>query len=198
VTLDLTLIYAGIGARRTPPVVCELMVETARLLAARGWTLRTGGAEGADTAFLSGCLLWWPAPFELYLPWRGFSDQAPATLERPTQRALDIAARYHPRWEQLDDRARQLHARNVHQVLGAECDQPLRMITCWTPDGSLDGQGPDSGGTGMALRVAAGEAPGAEVINLARDEHWNRIAAFADPSGNRFARRELHRQERLL
>lgn len=189
--------YAGIGSRRTPPVVREFMVELARLLAARRWTLRTGGADGADTAFLSGCLLWEPR-FELYLPRPGFSNQAPATLERPTQRALTIASRYHPRWDRLKHQERQLMGRNVHQILGAACNRPVRMVVCWTPDGSLDGRGPDSGGTGMALRVAAGEAPDAEIINLARDDHWNRLADFVDPHGNRFDRRERHEQTTLL
>lgn len=191
-------VYAGIGSRRTPPAVCDLMVEVARLLAARGWTLRTGGAEGADTAFLSGALLWEPARFELYLPWPGFSDQAPATLVRPTLRALEIAAPYHVRWQLLKQSERKLLARNVHQVLGADCNSPVPLVICWTPDGSLDGHGPDSGGTGMALRIAAGEAPGVEVINLARDDHWDRLAAFADATGQRFHRREHHEQTKLL
>src|SRR3954468_19353399 len=148
-------VYAGIGSRRTPPVAGELMLETARLLAARGWTLRTGGAKRADERFLSGCLLWEPARFELYLPWPGFSEQAPATLVRPTARAAEIAARYHPAWPRLSGIDRQLHARNVHEILGCNCDEPVSLVMCWTPDGSLDGRGPDSGGTGMALRVAA-------------------------------------------
>ena len=32
-------------------------------------------------------------------------------------------------------------ARNVHQVLGADLKTPVKMIICWTPDGSLDGKG---------------------------------------------------------
>jgi hypothetical protein len=72
------------------------------------------------------------------------------------------------------------------------------MVVCWTPDGSLDGQGADAGGTGMALRVARGETPDAEVFNLARNDHWNRLAAFVDPDGRRFDRREHHEQINLL
>jgi hypothetical protein len=191
-------VYAGIGSRKTPPPALALMVELARLLAARGWTLRTGGADGADTAFLSGALLWEPASYELYLPWAGYSDQAPATLYQPSMDAVLIASRYHPRWHLLRHSEQQLHARNVHQILGADCETPVRMVTCWTPDGSLDGQSPESGGTGMALRIARGEAPDAEIINLAVDEHWNRIAAFVDPDGKRFDRRDRHEQINLL
>jgi hypothetical protein len=191
-------VYAGIGSRQTPWAAGELMLELARLLAARNWTLRTGGADGADERFLSGCLLWQPARYELYLPWPGFSEQAPATLVRPTERALEIAQRYHPRWPFLNHQDRQLHARNVHEVLGADCDEPVHFVLCWTPDGSLDGQSRDSGGTGMALRVAVGEIPGVEIINLALNAHWNRMAAFADPDGKRFQPRENHEQTKLL
>jgi hypothetical protein len=192
------MVYAGIGSRETPPAERSLMVEVARLLAARGHTLRTGGADGADERFLSGCLLWEPARYELYLPWPGFSDQAPATLVRPTERALAIAANYHPRWALLKHSERQLLGRDVHQILGAECNVPVRAVICWTPDGSLDGASSESGGTGMALRIARGEAPKAEIINLAREDHWNRMAAFADPEANRFDRRERHEQATLL
>jgi hypothetical protein len=191
------MIYAGIGSRETPAAERGLMTEIARLLAARGSLLRTGGADGADTAFLSGCLLWGPH-YELYLPWPGYSNQAPPTLVRPTERALEIAARYHPQWPLLKHSERQLHGRNVHQILGAECDTPVRAVICWTPDGSLDGASRESSGTGMALRVACGEVPDVEIVNLAREDHWNRMAAFADPGAKRFDRRERHEQSTLL
>jgi len=51
-------------------------------------------------------------------------------------------------------------------------------VRCWTPDGSLDGRGPHSGGTGGALRIAAGEALGSQVFNRARDEHLRRVWTF--------------------
>lgn len=191
-------VYGGIGSRRTPMPAFRLMVEIGRVLASQGWTLRTGGAAGADTAFTNGMLLWTPFRYELYSPWPGYCKQVPPTLTRPTQRALEIASRYHPRWTLLKHEERMLHGRNVHIVLGRECDMPLRFIVCWTPDGSLDGQGPDSGGTGMALRVARGEAPEAEIINLAIDDHWNRMCEFVDPAGVAFDRRERHEQTTLL
>jgi hypothetical protein len=67
--------YAGIGSRRTPPEILSLMRQTAAALAARGYTLRTGGAGGADQAFLEGA----GGPLgqvELFLPWPGFRGSA--------------------------------------------------------------------------------------------------------------------------
>lgn len=48
--------YTGIGSRETPYEIQDLMKRIAFKLAENGWLLRSGGAEGADTAFENG---WW-------------------------------------------------------------------------------------------------------------------------------------------
>lgn len=168
--------YAGIGSRRTPEHILELMEECGRRLAAGGWTLRSGGADGADTAFANGAA---GRCTELYLPWGRYNDHQVARLYSPATAAYDLAAKHHPAWGKLSQQVRTLHARNAHIVLGPRLDDPVRMVICWTPDGSLDGRGADSGGTGEALRIAAGEVPGAiPVFNLARDDHAARVYGF--------------------
>ena len=47
--------YAGIGARKTPNDVLEYMEIQGKLLAEKGYILRSGGARGADSAFEKGC-----------------------------------------------------------------------------------------------------------------------------------------------
>ena len=47
------LVYAGIGARTTPASVLADMTVMAGWLARTGWTLSSGGASGADSAFES-------------------------------------------------------------------------------------------------------------------------------------------------
>lgn len=167
--------YAGIGSRRTPEPILELMTACARELDRRGWRLRSGGADGADTAFWEGAS---EANTEIYLPWAKFNTHVTPYLTDPKADAFTIAARHHPAWQYLKPAVKKLMARNVHQVLGRDLDDPVLMIVCWTPDGSLDGEGSDSGGTGMALRVAAAEAPDALVFNLAIREHRVRIDNF--------------------
>ena len=46
-----TLRYAGIGARATPTAVLSDITVMAGWLARTDWTLSTGGADGADSAF---------------------------------------------------------------------------------------------------------------------------------------------------
>lgn len=160
--------YAGIGSRTTPDPILALMRAIAAGLVHRGWVLRSGGAPGADQAFAAGARAA-HGDVEEFLPWPGFADRRRARLTRPTAAAYELAAAHHPAWARLGRPGRALHARNAHIVLGAELGEPARFVVCWTPDGSLDGHGHRSGGTGQALRIA--HTRGVGVINLARPAH---------------------------
>jgi hypothetical protein len=136
--------------------VLGLMERIARRLAALGWMLRTGGAEGADQAFERGARAG-GGTVEVFLPWPGYSGYQAATLERPSPRALEVAAPLHPAWSRLSPGAQKLIARNGHQVLGASMDDPVALVICWTPDGAEHERecGPGTGGTGQAIRLAS-------------------------------------------
>ncbi len=69
-------------------------------------------------------------------------------------------------------------ARNSHQVLGPNLlvEQRAQLLICWTPDGTLDGQGRRAGGTGQAIRLACRH--GVPVRNLARPEHEHAARAW--------------------
>ena len=136
--------YAGIGSRETPADVMVRMTTIARRLAGLGYVLRSGGADGADTAFEDGA----GQAKEIWVPWIGFRDN-PSTLT-PVPDAFPIAEKYHPNWQRCSPAARKLHARNVHQVLGADLRTPVEFVLCWTKDGGV------SGGTGQAIRIALG------------------------------------------
>lgn len=172
--------YAGIGSRATPPAVLELMTRAASWLSTEGWVLRTGMATGADQAFYGGAST--RGALELYLPWPTFEADAHApncgseqfVLGQPTAAAYELAARFHPAWSRLTRAVRALHARNAHQVLGADLQSPARFVLCWTPDGSLDGRGQRVGGTGQALRIA--HHHDIPIFNLARPEHLQRLS----------------------
>lgn len=171
-------VYAGVGSRRAPGDMLQLAQLLADRLADCGWTLRSGHAPGMDQAFETGA----GRHAEVYLPWPSFEHSEPLeadfikdTPAKPA--AFEIAASFHPTWYALPTATRRLQARNSHQVLGRNLDHPVKFVVCWTPDGSLDGTGPDTGGTGQALRIA--QHHHVPVFNLARPEHRERIENFA-------------------
>jgi len=134
--------YAGIGSRETPQSVLQEMTRIAEALSMAGYVLRSGGADGADTAFEKGA-----QHAEIYLPWAGFNGNAsPLFGPRMSRQCMTIAAEHHPNWGELSDAARKLHARNTAQVLGPQCDAFSDFVVCWTKNGK--------GGTGQAIRVA--------------------------------------------
>lgn len=46
--------YTGVGSRKTPAHIMEIMRDLGRKLCSEGWGLRSGGASGADQAFEHG------------------------------------------------------------------------------------------------------------------------------------------------
>jgi hypothetical protein len=179
--------YAGIGSRDTPAGVLELIESIAGRLARRGMVLRTGASPGADQAFYRGARAG-GGRVELYLPWPEFEADSRAdvdprevlVLPAPSADADELAARFHPAWEALEEPERRLLARDGHQLLGADLQRPARFVVCWTADGSLDGRGAGADGTRQALRIA--HHHGIPVFNLARPHHARRMAN-AQPDG---------------
>lgn len=135
------MFYAGIGSRETPPDVLKLMTAIATKLDTDGYTLRSGGAAGADQAFEAGA-----TKKEIYIPWPGFNGSTSNLL--PTPEAFLLAAMFHPAWARCRRGAKALHARNGHQVLGHNLKTPSDFVLCWTPGAT------GSGGTGQAIRIA--------------------------------------------
>ena len=156
--------YAGIGSRETPPDILEQMTFIAVQLNLLDYTLRSGGAPGADLAFEEGAL----TEKEIYLPWKGFNNN-PSSLYEIPDKAFQIAAQHHPYWKGLKEPIKRLMARNVQQVAGKNLDSPSEFVICWTSDGCTNGKDrtPATGGTGQAISVASWL--GIPVYNLQRE-----------------------------
>lgn len=157
----MTFKYAGIGARSTPPHVIADMERVANNLELTGFTLRSGGAHGADSAFERGVEN--PQHKEIYLPWQWFNNHDSA-LYGVSDRALCMAEQYHPAWHNCSNAARKFHARNCYQILGPYLDDPVDFVLCWTPHGEIEG------GTGQALRIAQHHA--IPIFNM-QHENWD-------------------------
>ena len=153
--------YAGIGSRKTPPHILDLMTHVAKYMSNLDWVLRSGAAEGADTAFENGA--------------GGLKEIFTANSHIP-QEAMDTVERYHPAPDYLTPYVKKLMARNAMQIFGSNMNTPVSFVICWTPDGANGTSKPTtrvSGGTGQAIRIAA--ANNIDVLNLADEETLNRV-----------------------
>jgi len=152
--------YTGVGSRKTPIEIQRLMYRVACKLRRLGYTLRSGGALGADTAFETGagkakCIF--------------YANQA-------NDASMEIARRHHPAWNRCSPYARRLHARNAFQVLGHNLDSPSNFLICWTPDGAWndDMRSIQTGGTGTAISIA--DTYNVPVFNLKFAPHFERLS----------------------
>ena len=160
-----SLRFAGIGSRSTPDHVLQVMRKVAHRLSELGYTLLSGGAAGADSAFEDGCF----GRKEIYLPWPGFRNlKGRHYVTLPSAEAFRVAEAVHPAWKRLDDKGKSLMARNSHQVLGADLRSPVDFVVCWTPDvcESEAARSRTTGGTGQAIALA--DRWGIPVVNLAK------------------------------
>jgi len=148
-------VYAGIGSRETPERVLATMKAIGSHLAKTGWTLRSGGAFGADSAFEAGATES-GGKAEIWLPWAGFNGSR--SQLSPSPEAFELASQHHPAWERLGRGPRALHARNGHQILGSDLSTPVDFVVCWTKGGK------GGGGTGQAIRLA--RSKGIQVFDL--------------------------------
>jgi len=135
--------YTGIGSRKTPQETLDWFRVVGTFLANNNYTLRSGGAKGADLYFEKGCDKI-NGDKEIYLPWHGFENST-SKLIVSDKRAFEIAEKYHPYWHNLKQGGQKLQARNSHQVLGIDLETPSNFIVCYTNG---------KGGTQQALRIA--------------------------------------------
>lgn len=183
--------WTGIGSRETPEDILRLMTILGKTLTDFGWVLRSGGAQGADTAFYEGCKLsenFERAKSMVYISWNGMKSGDTKLWHNPALGLYD-ATRY-PTWEEANQIALKTrgsferlgkggiahHTRNVFQIQGHHLDTLSKFVICWAiPVGKT---GAVKGGTATAVKLA--RQCKVEVINLYTDEGYNRAVDFLD------------------
>lgn len=137
--------YTGIGSRSTPKPILQHMAKIARTLQLQGFTLRSGGASGADTAFEKGVAQNFDAQKldgssnkdegnkEIYLPHKNFNENS-SSLFNPNRKAYEMAEAIHPHWQKCSKFARNAHARNIHQILGENLNSPSLFVLYWAEE----------------------------------------------------------------
>jgi ribA/ribD-fused uncharacterized protein len=164
--------YAGVGTRglsRHEPLY-RLATMTATRLERLGVGLRSGAADGADSAFQDGVSS--PLSMQICRPENEADRQMPAGYYVITgskaREAERMALRLHPAPDVLrrDDQtwARQLHTRNMFQVDGPNLDQPARFLLAIAR--TVDAEGVPEGGTRTAwLRAQEENIPHFNLAN---------------------------------
>ncbi len=165
--------YAGIGSRQTPDNVLVVMEKLAAAFAKKGFVLRSGGAEGADSAFERGCDAG-GGKKEIYLPWKGFNGNN-SDLYNLCDEAFQIAWDFHPNLYGTTGGTQKLMARNTYQVLGLDCKTKADFIVCYCP---LDTKGNWRGGTSQALRIA--KSYKIPIFNLLSKEDLDSLKNFVN------------------
>lgn len=155
--------YAGIGSRATPAPTMKAMRIVAGKLSEK-YTLRTGGADGADSAFIEGA----KKNMEIYIPTNGFNgfykNKNKYVITEIPDDAFTLAEEFHPAYYKLSPFSKRLMARNCMQVLGRNLNDPVDFVVCYTRDGKA------SGGTGQALRLA--KSLNITIYNLFSDKKY--------------------------
>ncbi len=144
------LTYCGVGSRLTPPYMLTYIRWIAKRLEHQLFTLYTGGADGADTAFLAGTQI-----YKVFMPSNIHNQRISNRLDFINcsdlgnwNEAIQTVYKYHPNPSALNQFGLKLMARNSYCVLGLDLNSPVDFILCWTPDGK------DVGGTSQAIRIA--------------------------------------------
>lgn len=146
----MTLYYAGIGNRETPSDILKDMTQIAAYLSSLNYILRSGAAQGADTAFEKGAI-----KKEIFI------------ANDCTEEAMAYSSKFHPAWDRCSDFVKRLHGRNAMILLGQNLDTPVKFVVCYTSDGLA------SGGTGQAIRIA--QDLGIQCFNLHDKTTRNRL-----------------------
>lgn len=190
------MIYTMIGSRETPKEILEVMEKFAYKAASKGYVVRSGAADGADTCAEEGvhCFIFDQSVpplkesakdlMEIYLPWKDFNGRRSDDygyytlpfLENKNQ-AYALAEQQHPAWDKCSNGAKSLHARNTMQVLGKDLNTPSRFILCYGKS-EKEGSVIPKGGTRTACVL--GQKHNVEIFNLYLPEHLDRVVKWLE------------------
>jgi hypothetical protein len=131
--------YTGVGSTQLPEEWEPKLRWIGQRLARAGYTLRSGRAKGADTAFETGCDIE-KGRKEIFLPY-DVPDWAYEMVQEFVPLTYD--------WRSFKEFTKTLLARDMQQVLGRDGDSPSEFLVCYVREGAKY-----CGGTGYAIRCA--------------------------------------------
>lgn len=149
--LDMPQYYSGIGSRETPLSIGVLMAKIAYKLAKLNYTLRSGGAHGADQFFEYGCDAG-QGKKEIYRPQR--EDNGNNIFRNITEVKQSLVVD-NINYDNLKTYTQLLFRRNINQVLGDSLENAyLKSKFCIFWIKTSDIYRKYAGGTRIAVRCA--------------------------------------------
>lgn len=155
--------YTGVGSRDVSQEEFEYMVLVGRVMAKKGYKLRSGAAKGADQAFQIGACMVNPNLTEIWLPWFSFGDRldgdkrfegskyyVPTPEQFEKNRNLWLETEIISWFEKMKQGAQKLHGRNANQVIGH--DDELSKVCIYCAD--IQPNGEPKGGTRSAVLLS--------------------------------------------
>lgn len=162
-------------------------------LASQGWSIRSGYALGADQEAYWGFIDYTatqsnaPVIFENYLPNAAFNrphifnnnaafidyQKLPLDIQLEAKKLAGIS---HNAWHNCKDYIKDLHSRNMLEILGKQLNDPSQGVVFWAEEinGKIDG--------GTATAVTLAKAYKIPVTNLYLKKDFERALTFLDIS----------------
>ena len=161
--------YAGIGDTNIPDNIQKLIIMLAEELAKDGYILRTGGAKGADIAFIEGCN-----------KAKGIKEVFYPSDLHVNAKTLKIAKEIHGHWEYCMNKepkpgnkypfAVQAHCRNMKIINGDQLNNPVEFTIAYQDINQV------TGGTWQGIKYS--QKLGVKVYNLFVEKDRNEIINF--------------------
>lgn len=143
---------AIIGSRRITEKQFDYLVKVGEAFARRGWVVRTGCADGADHAGMTGTRNVNPDLLHLFLPWstynKGYQEETDTVTiydEKQHQEWAKSVSIFHPAPDKLKQGAFKLMARNYGIIMHGT---PVDVVVAFPISDT------DVGGTGQGMRLA--------------------------------------------
>lgn len=171
--------FTGVGSRKTTRIAEDELGDVVKVLSRRFALLTVTGdaSEGGDKVVWENALEGHRIRFG---PVGRMSYSLHTQVVPPDTEAYNLAvsivSKLHPAWRWLKPEYRELHIRNVFQVMGGLVTRPSEFVLCWTPDGAEEKTSKKTGGTGTAIRVA--NHFGIPVFNMQNEDCIERLGEY--------------------
>lgn len=152
-----------VGSRNVPRNIYLQLRDYGKEYALKSWILRSGGAEGCDSAGEEGFDMV-AGTKEIYLAWKKENKKEGIVAPKLSNwdKAIEILKETldSSHFNNLNPVHLKLHGRNVYQILGQDLNTPSNLMICYTLNGEA------VGGTKTAILLA--QKHNVPIINLGK------------------------------